>query len=113
MVYWMFRGLHLRRTRTTPLPLLHLWKASASVKCEMAYINSATEEHGIKIELKFDNVRQYYFRIHKSELYERALPAAFVNVVKKKSHIECTALELAKRNQKVGYWLRFIARCLY
>jgi len=65
-------------------------------------LTRCAEELGMKIELKFDPVRQFYLRFDQSELNEREVPAVLTNVVKKKTKIECLTLDLAKRNQKVG-----------
>ena len=79
--------------------------------CECAHkLTRCPEELGMKLELKFDPIRQFYLRFDQSELNERELPAVLTNVVKRKDKIECLTLDLAKRNQKVslalqGYWL--------
>lgn len=55
----------------------------------------------MKIELKFDPIRHFFLRFHRSELNERELPDVFINVIKRKDQIECLTLDLAKRNQKI------------
>lgn len=62
-----------------------------------------TEEIDLKLELKFDNVRQYYFRFHESELNGREIPQILINVVRAKKYLECSTLDLVKRNQKVCF----------
>jgi len=56
----------------------------------------------MKLELKFDPIRQFYLRFNQAELNERDVPQVLINVIKKKDQIECLTLDLAKRNQKVG-----------
>jgi len=55
----------------------------------------------MKLELKFDPIRQFYLRFNQAELNERDVPQVLINVIKKKDQIECLTLDLAKRNQKV------------
>jgi DNA mismatch repair protein MSH4 len=66
------------------------------------YAERLGEELEMKIELKFDPVRQFYLRFNSSELNDRILPPVLTNVIKKKEWIECLTLDLAKRNQKAG-----------
>jgi len=56
----------------------------------------------MKLELKFDPIRQFYLRFNQAELNERDVPQVLINVIKRKDQIECLTLDLAKRNQKVG-----------
>jgi len=65
-------------------------------------LTGCVEELSMKLELKFDPIRQFYLRFDQSELNERELPVVLTNVVKRKDKIECLTLDLAKRNQKVG-----------
>ncbi|CAI6341707.1 unnamed protein product [Periconia digitata] len=68
------------------------------------YVNELEEEHGIKMELKYEPARGFYIRISTDEVETREgrhLPAVFTNVVRKKKFIECQTLVLMKRNQKV------------
>ena len=55
----------------------------------------------MNLELKFDTGRQFYIALPASDLEDRALPAIFVNAVKKKQIIECSTLDLVKLNQKI------------
>lgn len=66
-----------------------------------------TEQYNLKLELKFDNIRQYYLRLHQNELHDRPLPEEFINVVKKRDLIECSTLKLVKLNQKANTTHRF------
>lgn len=68
---------------------------------EALRLQRSAETHELALELKFDNVRQFWIRLAASELDDRPLPPVFTNVFKKKGMIECQTLELAKRNQKV------------
>jgi len=65
----------------------------------------------MKLELKFDPIRQFYLRFNQAELNERDVPQVLINVIKKKDQIECLTLDLAKRNQKVNS-IRCIARVI-
>lgn len=93
-----------------PIPMQQSLEVTL-LNCECAHrLTKCPEELSIKLELKFDPIRQFYLRCDQSELKERELLAVFTNVVKRKDKIECLTLDLAKRNQKVslplhGYWL--------
>jgi DNA mismatch repair protein MSH4 len=60
-----------------------------------------SQEYDLKLDLKYDAVRQFYIKIPVSEIEDRPLPAVFTNVFRKKNTIECQTLELMKRNQKI------------
>lgn len=60
-----------------------------------------TETHNLALELKYDTARQYYIRVHTSELEDRILPEEFINQFRKKNIIECQTLDLLKSNQKI------------
>lgn len=68
----------------------------------LQHITDLGEEHGLPLQTKFDNVRQFYLRLPAGELEERDLPAIFINVYRKKYMIECQTLDLLKRNQKIA-----------
>lgn len=68
----------------------------------LSYISKLGEEKQLKLDLKYDNVRQYYIRFAQSELDDRAMPEEFINIIRKKDKIECSTLHLVKANQKVG-----------
>ena len=60
-----------------------------------------TETHNLALELKYDTARQYYIRVHTSELEDRILPEEFINQFRRKNIIECHTLDLLKLNQKI------------
>lgn len=60
-----------------------------------------TEEYEFRLELKYESARQFYIRIPACEIEGRDLPPIFTNVIRRKKYIECSTLELMKRNQKV------------
>jgi DNA mismatch repair protein MSH4 len=60
-----------------------------------------TEEYDFQLELKYESARQFYIRIPASQIEGRDLPPIFTNVIRRKKNIECSTLELMKRNQKV------------
>ncbi|KAK4546235.1 hypothetical protein LTR36_002372 [Oleoguttula mirabilis] len=68
----------------------------------LQHIKDLTEEHGLPLQTKFDNTRQFYMRLPASELEQHDLPAIFINVFRKKDMIECQTLDLMKRNQKIA-----------
>ncbi|KAK5124000.1 hypothetical protein LTR85_002197 [Meristemomyces frigidus] len=68
----------------------------------LQHITDLTEEHGLPLQTKFDNTRQFYMRLPAAELEQRDLPAVFINVFRKKDMIECQTLDLMKRNQKIA-----------
>jgi DNA mismatch repair protein MSH4 len=60
------------------------------------------ETHNLKLELKYDNARQYYLCLNASELEDRNLPPVFINVIRKNKKVECLTLDLRKRSQKIS-----------
>lgn len=68
----------------------------------LQHIQDLVDEHGLPLQTKFDNVRQFYMRLPAAELEQRDLPAIFINVFRKKDVIECQTLDLLKRNQKIA-----------
>lgn len=68
----------------------------------LQHIAEMCEEHGLPLQTKFDNVRQFYLRLRADELEDRNLPPIFINVYRKKDMIECQTLDLVKLNQKIG-----------
>ncbi|KAH7391848.1 muts domain V-domain-containing protein [Pyrenochaeta sp. MPI-SDFR-AT-0127] len=95
--------LELRNQRTYAVKsgvngLLDVARTTYKEATEDAYqhCTELAQEHGIKIDLKYENARQFYIRISKSELEGRTLPSIFTNVVRRKNHIECQTLELMK-----------------
>lgn len=66
-------------------------------------LDIASEEYGIKLDLKYEPGRNFFIRIHSSDLEGKVLPPVFTNVLKKKQNvIECQTVELMKRNQKIN-----------
>ncbi|KAL8832463.1 MAG: hypothetical protein Q9170_004874 [Blastenia crenularia] len=59
------------------------------------------QTHAIALEMKYDPARQYYIRIAVSELEDRNIPDVFINVFKRRNHVECQTLDLLKYNQKI------------
>lgn len=51
------------------------------------------------LDLKYDTARQYYIWIPIAEV--GSLPDIFINVFRKRNHIECQTLDLVKLNQKI------------
>lgn len=51
------------------------------------------------LDLKYDTARQYYILVPITEA--DPLPNVFINVFRKRNHIECQTLELVKLNQKI------------
>ena len=68
----------------------------------LQHITDMAEEHNLPLQTKFDNPRQFYLRLRVEDLEGRDLPAAFINVFRKKDDIECQTLDLLKRNQKIS-----------
>ncbi|KAF2222036.1 muts domain V-domain-containing protein [Elsinoe ampelina] len=65
------------------------------------HMQSLATEHNLGLEFQFDSGRQYYFRLQVSELDGVELPAAFINVYRKKKYLEFQTLDLLKFNQKI------------
>ncbi|KAI9728947.1 MAG: MutS protein msh4 [Chrysothrix sp. TS-e1954] len=65
------------------------------------YTRQLGEDLHLDLDLKFDNVRQYYIRTHKSQASYETLPSVFINVVRKRDFVECSTLDLLKKNQKI------------
>jgi DNA mismatch repair protein MSH4 len=68
----------------------------------LQHIADTAEEHGLPLQQKFDNTRQFFMRLPAAELQERDLPAVFINVYKKNNNVECQTMDLMKRNQKIA-----------
>lgn len=69
---------------------------------ENRWFDAAEETHSLKLELKYDTLRQYYIQIPTSELEDRELPEVFINPVRRKKVLECQTLDLKKWNQKIA-----------
>ncbi|CAN9259222.1 unnamed protein product [Alternaria alternata] len=103
--------LELRNQRTYAVKsgvngLLDVARTTYKEATEDAYqhSNELSQEHDIRLDLKYDTARQFYMKIATSELEGKVLPPVFTNVIRRKKSIECQTLELMKRNQKArGY----------
>jgi len=51
--------------------------------------------------LRFEVARQYYFRLPVSDLDDLSLPDIFINVFRRKNHVEFQTLDLVKLNQRI------------
>ncbi|PPJ58747.1 hypothetical protein CBER1_08386 [Cercospora berteroae] len=67
----------------------------------LQHMDDMSQEHNLPFQTKFDNSRAFFFRLREHELEDRALPAVFINVFRKKDVLECQTLELVQRNQRV------------
>jgi len=61
-----------------------------------------SNEYDIALELKYEHGRGFYFRLSVVDLEKNPLPPVFVNVIKRKKHMELGTIELCKRNKKVS-----------
>ncbi|KAJ5721425.1 uncharacterized protein N7483_009359 [Penicillium malachiteum] len=52
----------------------------------------------IELDLKYDSARQYYISL---PCNDTEIPEIFINVYRKKNHLECQTLDLLKINQKI------------
>ncbi|KAL7809729.1 DNA mismatch repair protein [Trichoderma gracile] len=70
---------------------------------EVIHAHSAevSEDYRVAASLRFDNRRMYWFRIPTVDLDMDSIPPEFINVIPKKSHIECQTLDLVKLNQRL------------
>lgn len=66
------------------------------------HIQQLAEEHNLPLEAAYDNARQHYIRLPVSELEDRNLPPVFINVFRRRKHVECQTLDLVKRAQKIS-----------
>lgn len=60
------------------------------------------EAYNVKICLKFDNARKYWFRLNASDFEGGRLPEVFINTIRKKGKIECQTLDLVKLNLRLS-----------
>ncbi|EHK18134.1 uncharacterized protein TRIVIDRAFT_194557 [Trichoderma virens Gv29-8] len=65
------------------------------------YSDKVSEDYRVAASLKYDNRRLYWFRIPRVGLDMEAIPQDFINVIPKKSYIECQTLDLVKLNQRL------------
>ncbi|RVD81059.1 uncharacterized protein DFL_008937 [Arthrobotrys flagrans] len=54
------------------------------------------------LEIKYDAQRGYYLRLPVADIEDAPLPPIFVNIMKKKKFVECTTLDIMKRNARIG-----------
>ncbi|EFY96656.2 DNA mismatch repair protein [Metarhizium robertsii ARSEF 23] len=66
------------------------------------HVNDIQAQHGIQLTVKFDHGRKYWLRIKSGDLNKDTLPQVFINVVKKKDHIQCQTLSLVKLNFRLS-----------
>ncbi|EUC41537.1 hypothetical protein COCMIDRAFT_40313 [Bipolaris oryzae ATCC 44560] len=99
--------LELRNQRTYAVKsgvngLLDVARTTYKEATEDAFQHSTelSQEYDIKLDLKYENARQFYIKIALSELEDKALPPVFTNIIRRHNHIECQTVELMKRNQK-------------
>lgn len=62
----------------------------------------ATDRIDLKLELRFDTPRHYYFRFPASEVVNRELPEELINVIRKRDKIECSTVLLMQKNIKIS-----------
>ncbi|KAB2100972.1 MutS 4 [Alternaria gaisen] len=100
--------LELRNQRTYAVKsgingLLDVARTTYKEATEDAYqhSNELSQEHDIRLDLKYDTARQFYLKIATSELEGKVLPPVFTNVIRRKKNIECQTLELMKRDEAV------------
>lgn len=60
-----------------------------------------TEQRGINAKLMYDNNRKYWLRLLMADFEDRLLPDELMNILQKKSFIECQTLELIKINRRI------------
>lgn len=68
----------------------------------MQHADNDIDTHTLRLELKYDNARQYYLSLKASELEDRNLSPIFINVIRKNKKVECSTLDLRKRSQKIS-----------
>lgn len=77
-----------------------VWNAPSLLKWNLL-TSSSIEDYRVAASLKFDNRRMYWFRIPTADLDMESVPPEFINVIPKKTHIECQTLDLVKLNQRL------------
>ncbi|KAI9772293.1 MAG: MutS protein msh4 [Geoglossum simile] len=71
-------------------------------------VSDLRTEYSLSLNSKFESSRGFYLRLAASEVEDRPLPPLFVNVIRRKNIIECTTLELMKRNAKATSYIFLI-----
>ena len=64
--------------------------------------NFYLDAHGLPLQMRYDEGRQFYMTFPASEVEEKPIPEDFIHIFKKKKNIECQTLDLWKRNQRVS-----------
>lgn len=66
------------------------------------HMTAIAQQLNLQLQIKFDNVRQFYFRLPIATLEGAELPAIFKNVIRRRDVYECQTLDLIKRNKKIS-----------
>ncbi|KAI1639504.1 muts domain V-domain-containing protein [Biscogniauxia mediterranea] len=66
------------------------------------HLNEITDSHGISAELKFDDKRQYWLRLQKSDFEDQPPPDILINQVSKGVWLECQTLTLVQLNNRIA-----------
>ncbi|KAI1811640.1 muts domain V [Poronia punctata] len=65
------------------------------------HVEELSSEHGIGVEVKFDNRRKFWLRIEQSDFEGRQMPDVFINQLARNRWIECQTLTLVQLNNRV------------
>lgn len=65
------------------------------------HVKSLNAEFNLAGELKFENKRKYWLKFRCSEFESGIVPAALINLVRKKEFLECQTLQMVKLNQRM------------
>lgn len=108
-VAYQSQPLDLRNQRTYAVRsgvngLLDVARKTYDESCQEVYslIGHLNEEYELALDLKYDNLRQFYVRISLTDLDDRELPPVFINVFRRKKYIECQTLDMVKQNQRIA-----------
>ncbi|KAG6002884.1 hypothetical protein E4U21_002706 [Claviceps maximensis] len=66
------------------------------------HVQDIEKDVGTPITLKFDNGRKYWLSVKCVERDDSQTPALFINVIKKKSGLECQTMQLMKLNGRLS-----------
>ncbi|KAG6040892.1 hypothetical protein E4U41_006740 [Claviceps citrina] len=66
------------------------------------HVQEVEREFGMQITLKFDNGRKYWLSLKSVERDASEITAVFINVVRKKTGIECQTMQLMKLNSRLS-----------
>lgn len=64
-------------------------------------LTPSVETYRVGAVLKYDNGRKYWLRIKAANIDDEALPAIFINAIRKKDFFECQTLDLVKLNRRL------------